>query len=89
MLDPLSLFFLATILLISIPAAIYSIGYMKKEYSPGKVLLGQVLTLVFVVSMMAVVTVSNALAFLVDWFPISWWCSIRNMRDRSKLALYI
>jgi hydrogenase-4 component B len=67
MLDPLSLFFLAAILLISVPVAIYSIGYMKKEYAPGKILLGQILTLVFVVSMIAVVTVSNALAFLVVW----------------------
>ncbi|MDD5258844.1 MAG: proton-conducting transporter membrane subunit [bacterium] len=65
--DPLSLFFLATILIVTIPSFVYSIGYLKKEYSPKKILLGQILTFLFVLSMLAVVTVSNMLAFLIAW----------------------
>ncbi|MDD5131270.1 MAG: proton-conducting transporter membrane subunit [bacterium] len=65
--DPLSLFFLATILIVTIPSFVYSFGYLKKEYSPAKILIGQILTFLFVLSMLVVVTVSNMLAFLVAW----------------------
>lgn len=67
MLDPLSLFFLTAILIVTIPSLIYSIGYLKREYSPGKIMLGQLLTAIFVLTMIAVVTVRNVLAFLVVW----------------------
>lgn len=65
--DPLSLFFLFVILLISAPAAIYSIGYLKGEYTPGKIALAWALLAAFVVSMALVVTVNNALIFLIVW----------------------
>jgi len=65
--DGLSLFFLATILLISIPSGIYSLGYLKGHYSKGKIIYNWVLFILFVISMLLVVTVNNALVFLICW----------------------
>lgn len=65
--DPLSLFFLYVIFIVSLPSAIYSFGYLKGEYSPGKIIISWSLLLVFVLSMAAVVTVGNVLIFLVAW----------------------
>jgi hydrogenase-4 component B len=67
LLDPLSLFFAFVILLISLPSAIYSIGYLKGEYSLKKRLYNWVLFILFVLSMLLVVTVNNALIFLICW----------------------
>ena len=65
--DPLSLFFLFVIFIISLPSAIYSIGYLKDEYSPRKIILSWLILAVFVLTMAAVVTVGNVLIFLVAW----------------------
>ncbi len=65
--DPLSLFFLAVILIVSLPSIIYSFSYLKGEYSTAKILLAQVLLLVFLLSMVLVVSVSNCLVFLIFW----------------------
>ena len=37
------------------------------EYAPGKIILGQILTVLFIAAMIAVVTVRNTLAFLIVW----------------------
>lgn len=65
--DPLSLFFIFVILLISVPSAVYSIGYLKGSYSPKKVLAAWLLFLGFVLSMILVVTAANAFIFLIVW----------------------
>ncbi len=65
--DPLALFFLAVIFIVSLPSAIYSLGYLKGEYSPAKITLAWVLLVAFVLSMALVVSVSNVLVFLVFW----------------------
>lgn len=65
--DPISIFFVAVILLISIPSAVYSIGYLNGEYSKNKIFYGWILLFLFIFSMMAVVTVNNAFLFLVVW----------------------
>ncbi|MCX5698803.1 MAG: proton-conducting transporter membrane subunit [Candidatus Omnitrophica bacterium] len=65
--DPLSLFFLFVIFIVSLPSAIYSLGYLKGEYSSAKIILSWFLLAVFVLSMAAVVTVGNVLIFLVAW----------------------
>jgi len=65
--DPLSLFFLCVILIVSLPSAVYSFGYLKGEYSSAKITLAWFLLLIFVLSMAFVVSVSNALVFLVFW----------------------
>ncbi len=65
--DPLSVFFLAVIGLVSFPSAIYSIGYLKDHYSPQKIALGWALFIAFVLSMALVVTVKNAFLFLIAW----------------------
>lgn len=65
--DPLSLFFLFVILIVSCPSAIYSIGYLKGPYSRSKIMLAWVLLILFLLSMAFVVTVGNILAFLVFW----------------------
>ncbi|MEI8349525.1 MAG: proton-conducting transporter membrane subunit [Candidatus Omnitrophota bacterium] len=65
--DPLSLFFVFTILLISLPSVIYSLGYLKGEYSLKKRFYGLTLFTIFVISMCLVVTVDNALMFLICW----------------------
>ena len=65
--DPLSLFFLFVIFIISLPSAVYSLGYLKGGYSSAKITLAWFLLLIFVLSMAFVVTVSNVLVFLVFW----------------------
>lgn len=65
--DPLSLFFIFVISLISIPSAIYSIGYFKKDYPKTKIILAWVLFALFLISMFLVVTVSNVFTFLIVW----------------------
>ncbi|MDO8661842.1 MAG: proton-conducting transporter membrane subunit [Candidatus Omnitrophota bacterium] len=67
MIDPLALFFLAVIFIVSLPSAIYSLGYLKNEYSSAKITLAWVLLVAFVLSMALVVSVSNVLVFLVFW----------------------
>ena len=63
--DPLSLFFLAVIALVSVPSAVYSIGYLRGDYSQGKTVLAWALMTAFVLSMALVVTAGNAFLFLV------------------------
>ncbi len=65
--DPLSLFFLAVIALVSVPSAVYSIGYLKEGHSRGEKILAWSLMTAFVLSMVLVVTVGNAFLFLVAW----------------------
>ncbi|HAF96084.1 MAG: hypothetical protein A2X34_06520 [Elusimicrobia bacterium GWC2_51_8] len=65
--DPLSLFFVFVIFLISAPAAIYSAGYLKGDYSGGKIKLAWLLLALFVLSMLAVVSASNLVLFLIFW----------------------
>lgn len=65
--DPLSLFFLVVIFIVSLPSLIYSFSYLKGEYSAVKITLAHVLLFVFVLSMVLVVSVSNCLVFLVFW----------------------
>jgi len=65
--DPLCLFFLAVIFIVSIPSLIYSLGYLKHEYSPARIFYGQLISVVFIISMVLVVSVRNAFYFLVAW----------------------
>ncbi len=65
--DPLSLFFLLVIVIVSLPAAIYSFGYLKGEYSPAKIILSWFLLALFVLSMAAVVAAGNIVIFLIAW----------------------
>lgn len=65
--DPLAVFFLATILIVSIPALIFSAGYMKMHFSPQRVLVGNLLAAGFIFSMVLVVSSANILLFLFSW----------------------
>jgi len=65
--DPLSLFFLSVIFVVSLPSLIYSFSYLKGEYSAAKITLAQILLLAFVLSMAFVVSVNNCLIFLIFW----------------------
>ncbi|MFH0791508.1 MAG: proton-conducting transporter membrane subunit [Candidatus Omnitrophota bacterium] len=67
LLDPLSLFFLFVVFLISLPSAVYSIGYLKGESSLPKTILSWVLLILFLISMGLIVTVRNVFIFLVTW----------------------
>jgi hydrogenase-4 component B len=65
--DPLSLFFLSVIALVSAPSAVYSIGYLKGESSKRKIGLARLLLAIFLASMALVVSVKNVFIFLVAW----------------------
>lgn len=88
--DPLSIFFLFIIALISLPSAIYSIGYMKGEYSPARKMFAWILFAAFVFSMALVVTVSNAFTFLIAWEAMSlvsyFLVTFDNKNERSIRA---
>jgi len=65
--DPLSLFFLCVIFIVCLPSAVYSFSYLKGKYSNLKITLSWFLLAIFILSMAAVVSVGNALIFLVAW----------------------
>ena len=65
--DPLSVLFVILILVISLPSLVYSIGYMRGKYSAAVLRYGWALTAGFILSMLAVVTSSNILFFLIAW----------------------
>src|SRR3989339_281287 len=65
--DPLSLFFVFVILIISFPSLVFSIGYLKNEYSSRKIALSWILSLGFIFSMLGVVTTNNGFFFLIMW----------------------
>ena len=64
--DPLSLFFLGVIALISLPSALFSIGYLREEAFKKKLLAWALLS-IFVLSMCLVVVAGNLFLFLVSW----------------------
>lgn len=66
-LDPLSGFFLGVIALITLPAMVYAVGYLKGRYPAGQQAFGWAASAAFVASMALVVTVRDAFAFLVVW----------------------
>lgn len=87
--DPLSLFFLIVIFLISIPSAVYSIGYLKSDYSAPRLTLSWALSILFVLSMALVVTAKNALLFLIAWEAmslVSYFLVTFDGHDRSVRA---
>jgi len=90
LIDPLSLFFLFVIAIVSLPSAIYSIGYLKGEYSRAKTALAWVLLVGFVASMVLVVTVSNAFVFLIVWELMSlvsyFLVTFDNKHEKSVMA---
>ena len=55
------------IFLITLPAMVYAVGYLKGRYPPGQQALGWAAFAAFVASMALVVTVRDAFAFLVVW----------------------
>ncbi|MDD5439134.1 MAG: proton-conducting transporter membrane subunit [Candidatus Omnitrophica bacterium] len=65
--DPLSVFFLSVIALVSLPSAVYSIGYLKGEASGRKTALAWLILILFLGAMGMVVTVNNTILFLVAW----------------------
>ncbi len=65
--DPLSIFFLAVIVIVSLPSAVYSIGYLRGETTVRKTFLAWILLAFFIVSMGLVVSVRNIFLFLVAW----------------------
>ena len=69
--DPLSLFFLAVIGLVSLPSLVYSFAYLKGHYSPSRIRLNFLLSLLFIASMCAVVCAGTMLSFLVAWEMMS------------------
>lgn len=66
-LDPLALFFLTVILLVSFPALLYSLGYFQGKFTRAKLLTTQLITLLFIASMLLLVVAGNALVFLIVW----------------------
>ncbi len=66
-LDSLSVFFLAVIAIVSIPALVFSRGYLKGHYSRPRVFILTAVTIFFILSMAIVVCCANLLLFLFAW----------------------
>ena len=69
--DPLSLFFVATILLISLPALLFSAGYLKDKHSLRRLVLGQAAVVAFIIAMLLVVSARHVIVFLIAWEVMS------------------
>lgn len=93
--DPFSLFFLFVIFLVSLPSAVYALGYMKNHYTRRKIIAGWGLFAAFVLSMAAVVTTGNAFVFLVFWETmslVSYFLVVFDTEDKRSVnagAVYI
>lgn len=70
--DILSLFFLFVIGIVSLPCLIYSFGYLKGQFSPGRLILLHTLTAMFILSMALVVISGNVILFLISWELMSF-----------------
>lgn len=68
--DPLAVFFLAVIAIVSIPSAIYSIGYLSGETLKKRIVCWTLLS-IFALSMCLVVVSDNLFSFLVFWEAMS------------------
>jgi len=82
--DNLALFFLAIITLVSIPALIYSFDYFKGKFSAVKFTTVQIITLLFIFSMVLLVIVGNALAFLILWELMTLFSYLLVLTDGEK-----
>jgi len=65
--DPLALFFLGVIALVSLPSFLFSAGYLRMQFSRRRSFLAMGLTILFVLSMAAVVASANLILFLFAW----------------------
>ncbi|MEG6585360.1 proton-conducting transporter transmembrane domain-containing protein [Dendrosporobacter sp. 1207_IL3150] len=82
--DYLSAFFLLVISLITTAAAIYSIGYVSKYNSKKNIAYLGGLMNIFVLSMVAVVTVDSTFAFLIAWETMSLVSFLLVMFEHEK-----
>src|SRR3989339_989224 len=83
-LDPLALFFVILILLISLPALVYSIGYFKNKFNWKKYAIIQAITVAFIASMLLLVTTANALLFLLFWELMSLFSYFLVLTDSEN-----
>ncbi|BEP28446.1 proton-conducting transporter transmembrane domain-containing protein [Helicovermis profundi] len=67
LIDNLSLFFVFTILLISIPVFIYTFGYIKEYKDEYSRIYNVFLTTIFILSMLLVVLAKDSITFIVFW----------------------
>jgi len=65
--DLLALFFIVVIALVCAPSAVFSIGYLRVEYSKRRSVIATALLVLFVLSMCMLVTAGNLFSFLVFW----------------------
>ncbi|MBP7056255.1 MAG: hydrogenase 4 subunit B [Candidatus Omnitrophica bacterium] len=66
MIDPIAVFFLAVIGIVSVPSLIFSAGYLRVEPLNTK-LTAWALSSIFIISMCLVVTSGNLFSFLIFW----------------------
>jgi len=86
--DPLSIFFLFVIFAVCLASAVYSIGYLNKKYSNGKIIYNWFLLAAFIVSMALVVSVRNAFIFLIAWeimSLVSYFLVIFDSREEKSI----
>jgi hydrogenase-4 component B len=85
--DPLSMFFVFVIGLIAIPAAVFSISYLK-GYSLRKRVWAWILLVLFVLTMAMVVIAANTLLFLIAWEAmslVSYFLVVFNSEDPKSV----
>ncbi len=89
MADNLSMFFTATILLVSIPVLIYTLGYIKEYKNVYSLKYNLMLTIVFIVSMILVVMSKDTLTFIVFWEVMSvssFFLVIYEYKDQGNIG---
>jgi hydrogenase-4 component B len=82
--DALSAFFLLVISIVSVAVSIYSIGYVTEYYGKKPVGLLSGGLNIFLLSMIAVVTVDNSLTFLIAWELMSIISFLLVMFEHEK-----
>lgn len=82
--DSLSAFFLLLLSLLVVSVSLYSLGYVKEYYGRKSVSLLAAGFALFIVSMMAVVTVDNSFTFLMAWEFMSLVSFLLVMLEHEK-----
>lgn len=86
--DPLAIFFLFVISLVSLPSATYSIGYLARKYPSRKISYAWLLLTAFIISMALVVSVASALIFLIAWeimSLVSYFLVVFDSREEKSI----
>ncbi len=84
--DPLTLFFLAILIISTLASAMNAVGYLKGHNTNRAKILFWIFFVIFVMAMAFVFSVNNAFAFLIAWECMSLFSYFLVISDNKEMA---